>query len=68
MILLVIWSVNGNGIVVSFKGQNNNYRGIWATVIMPSFGQIEKGVYYIRKSLIYNKESVSGESSGRYSL
>ena len=71
MILLVVWSANGNSSVLTSKASfkvnllnDDTYRGVCATVIVSSFGELEQGAPYIEKSLIY-EETVSGMRSGR---
>ena len=56
MILLVIWFANGDGSALTSKASSNllnddTYRCVCAGSYP---GQIEQGVHYIRKSLIYS--------------
>ena len=56
MILLVIWFANGDGSALTSKASSNllnddTYRCVCAG---SHPGQIEQGVHYIRKSLIYS--------------
>ena len=61
MILLVVWFENGDCSALTSKASSkvnflNDYTHRWVcvTVIVLSFGQIEQGAHYIRKSLIYS--------------
>ena len=70
MILRVVWSANGDGRPLTYKASSNllneeYYRSI--CVGNHPTKQIEQGAHYIILNLV-NKESVSGESSGRVSL
>ena len=58
MILLVVWSVNGNGSALTSKASSrvnflNDDTYKW-TVIVSSFRQIEQGAHHMRNSLIYS--------------
>ena len=64
MILLVIWSANGDVVLLSFPRlvskvnllNDDTYQWIYVTVIVSSW-QIEQGVHYLlRKSLIYSSK------------
>ena len=61
MILLVVWSANGYGSALTSKAcskvnllNDDTYQLVCVTVIVSSFGQVEQGVHYIRKSLNYS--------------
>ena len=70
MILRVVSSTNGDGHALTYKASSNLLNE--DTYISVCVGnhpskQIEQGAYYIILNLL-NEESVSGESSGRFSL
>ena len=62
MILLVVWSANGNGSALTSNASyrvnllnDDTYR--W-TIIVSSFRQIEQVAHHMRKSLIYSMRKV----------
>ena len=60
-----VWSANGDGRALTYKA-SSNLQSVCCVGNHPS-KQIEQGTHYIILNLL-NEESVSGESSGRFSL
>ena len=73
MILLVVWSANGDGSALTAKVNllnDDTYQWDCATVIVSSFGQINRARCTLNKEILdlLNEKSISGACSGRASL
>ena len=71
MILLVVWSANGDGLALTYKASSNllnedTYRSVCVDN-HPPINRTRCTIYNKILNLL-NEESVSGESSGRASL
>ena len=70
MILRVVWSANEDSHALTYKASSNLLNeDIYRSFCVGNHPskQIEQGAHYIILNLL-NEESISGESSGRFSL